>query len=294
MSFLSFLSKAQVEEVKTRRGGGGGGSRKPWNPIATLLAIRVWKDGSIFPSEAAVKRFNLEYPAVTITKGELWPYTEAYLAKHAAEQALLPEADRKELPVRYKPSLYEPIGGVPGNGFDVIDSRVWSGFKGEGAMLFISPVAKDQVKVDLFGNTKYDETGKPMVSVLEQGSKTYGPQMLASLKEVYGIELTDEKPYTDLLIIDEITVDGNTVDINKQFSLPVTLVPKIVKRGDDAGKPDYERRDNAIIWGLLPASMILSEEQLAQEDVEEVAAVAKDDTSNDVTANVANTEAVAQ
>jgi hypothetical protein len=255
MSFLSFLSEAQVEDVKVRKGGGGG-ARKPWNPDEESLAIRVWKDGSVYPSKALVARFDLEYPDVTITKGELWPYSEEYKKEYEAKQAALPEDQRKPLADRYKPSLYEPISGKPGNGFDVIDSRHWGSYKGAGNMLFIAPVGKDQTKVDLFGGTKYTEDGKPMSSVMDQGSKTYGEEMLDSLKAVYGIELTDEKPYVDLLIIDEIEDGGTIININERFSKPVALFPKTVKRGKEAGKPDTERRENAVVYALLPADMM--------------------------------------
>lgn len=58
---LDFLSKITVDDPATMKKPGGTGNRKAWNPIAEVLALRVWKDGSIFPSEALVKWFNLDY-----------------------------------------------------------------------------------------------------------------------------------------------------------------------------------------------------------------------------------------
>lgn len=59
---LDFLSNIKVEDPATmRKQGGGGGSRKAWNPAEESLAIRVWKDGSVFPSKQLTHWFNLEY-----------------------------------------------------------------------------------------------------------------------------------------------------------------------------------------------------------------------------------------
>lgn len=281
-SLLSFLSSAEVEEVKGPVRAGVGGARKPWNPPATLLAIRVWKDGSVFPSQALVDRFNLEYVPVTITRGEERPYSAAEVEKFeadenaredqwVADQAALPEDKRKPfkrkvLKARYKPSKYEAKDGVFGNGFDVIDSRLWANYKAGGNILFVAPASKDLAKVDLFGSTKYsgsEEEGQkiydatPVSSVMNQGSNTFGEEvLLPAIKEIYGIELGEDKEYVDMLVVDELNTGDDTVNFNKKFSHTVSHFPKLVLRGEDKGKPDYERRENAVIWGFLPADML--------------------------------------
>lgn len=58
---LDFLSKIKVDDPSTMKKSGGGGHRKAWNPDPATLALRVWKDGSIFPSERLVKWLDLEY-----------------------------------------------------------------------------------------------------------------------------------------------------------------------------------------------------------------------------------------
>jgi hypothetical protein len=283
MSFLSFLSEATVEEVALPSRAGVGGARKPWHPKEGRLAIRVWKDGSIYPNKTTIERFNLEYVKAIITKGEMKPYTQEDVDKwnenqlrlrdeHVQKQAALPEDQRteykiKEFKPQYKPSKYE-YEGAPGNGFDFIDSRTWKGFVGEGKMLFVAPAAKDLAKVDIFGSTKYTGDGTPVNSVYEQGSKTFGHEvLLPAVEEVYGVKLSDEKEYVDLLIVDELDLgDGNVININEKFSKKIAHFPKKVLRGDAKGQSDYEKRENAIVWGLIPAEL------LGETEVEEPAA----------------------
>lgn len=266
MSILSFLNTAKVEEV-ARAPRVGGGAKKPWNPPTTVLAVRVWRDGSVFPSQALVERFNLEYPSVTITKGEEIPWPNDKIQEHLNKQMELPEADRKELKPRYKPSLIEPIGGVAGNGFDVIDSRVWAGYKAQGNMLFISAVSKQEPKVDLFGATKYDANGVPISKVLEQGSKTFGKLVLLNaIEELYGIKLDTSKEYVDMLVLEELQVGDSTINFNKQFSVPVMLAPKLTNRGKDKGKPDYERREGSIVFGFIPDEVVNGKVTIVNEE----------------------------
>lgn len=255
MSLLSFLKTATAEKVTTTHRGGG--VKKPWNPPADVLAVRVWRDGSVFPSQALVDRFQLEYHKVNITKGAEIPYTEEQKNEHLIAMQALPEDKRTELKPKFKPSLIESKDGVFGNGFDVIDSRLWGAYKAAGHMLFVCPVPKDLPKVDLFGATKFDGEGNPVQGVMDQGSKTYGEDtLLASIKDLYGIELNDNRQYVDMLVVEELPVGDEVVNFNKQFASPVFLTPKVVNRGKDKGKPDYERRENTKIYGFLPSDIV--------------------------------------
>lgn len=289
MSFLSFLETASVEEVTPSARAGVGGARKPWNPPADLLCIRVWKDGAVFPSQALIDRFNLDYPAVTITKGDVIAFTQADVDKfneeqlrlrdeHIQKQATLPEAERteykiKEFKAKRKPSKYATANDIWGNGFDFIDSRLWAGFKGQGALLFVAPVSKDQAKVDIFGSTKYtsapDEDtvtyeATAVSKVYDQGSKTFGASvLLPTIKEVYGIDLDTpakegekKKEYIDMLVVDEVDLGGKIINFNTQFSQKLAIFPKKVLRGEAAGNADYEKRENATVWGFLPAELL--------------------------------------
>lgn len=282
MSVLSFLNTAKVEVVTKRTGGGG--SKKPWNPEpSTVLAIRVWKDGSVFPSQALVDKFNLEYRPAKITKGEEVPYSEAKLQEHKDKVAAALASGNDvptDLPKKFKPSTFEFEGGIAGNGFDVIDSRKWNAWKAEGNMLFIAAVSKDEPKVDLFGSTKYDEPKEgteystPVSSVLDQGSKTYGADTLVEvIKEVYGIELNDNREYIDMFVFSEL----NGFNISKEFSKPITVVPKVVNRGKDKGQADYERRENITIYGFAPEEVInAAQAETAVEDTKATTEVAEE------------------
>lgn len=257
MSLLNFLQQANVEEVKSGQRTGGGGPRKQWQPNPSIVALRLWKDGSVFPSQAAMDKFDLEYKEATITKEKL-PLKEGQT-----------EADQKFR------NVYAYPNGT-GNGFDVIDSRVWQQFKstGEGGMLFIIPTPKIESKVDLFGTVGYAEDGKPTVSVTEQGANTFGKQVLVpAVEAIYGIKFkvdevkneagvvttaaVDGVEYIDLAIFDKTGEGEAEFDIVKAMSKPILHIPKRVIRGKDAGKPDYVRRENATVYGFAPAAMVI-------------------------------------
>jgi hypothetical protein len=240
---FSFLKSAEVEEVKVvaTTGAKRGGPRKQWNPAPALLAIRIWQDGSVFPSQALVDKFDLEYKDAVIT-------FEDIAAKPAVMEAdgLTIKTEAKEAHRKRIATVNPPVG----NGFDVIDTREWGQWKmPENNMLFIGAVPKDLPKVDLFSSTVYNDEGKASNTVMEQGAATFGKGLVTTIKEIYGIELSDDKEYVDMIVATEL--DG--VNINTQFSKPITLAPKKVSRGKDAGQMDYVRRENMILYGFVPA-----------------------------------------
>lgn len=245
MSLLQFLKSAVVEEVQaTTRGTGG--VRKERNPEG--LAIRLFRSGAVYPSQALVDKFDLEYKTGTPTEVKAANKSMESLEKVAGAEV---EAAKSKIVFQF------PDG--EGNGFDLIDSIQWHQLKvGEGfRMLFVSPVPKNEAKVDLFGIVRRDEkTGEPTQSVLEQGAATKGAIMLQMVKEAYGIDLLTEvegnPDFVDLVITEE--VEG--FNVTEKFSQPISMFPKVVARGKDEGKPTYERRDNAKIYALIPVSML--------------------------------------
>lgn len=252
MSLLSFLSSSKIEDIQVKTGRTGG-PRKEWNPPPAVIAIRVWKDGSIFPSQAAVDKFALEYRTAVVKK-------EA-IAKKDSD----PEGEQKFR------NVYDYPEGA-GNGFDVINSKVWPGFQGDGAMLFVAAVSKTEGKVDLFSQVAYDNDGNPKVSVMDQGSATFGSKsLIPMLEDVYGIVFnkaaTDESEaittgveFVDLLIVEEITEGDQSFNITEHFSRPILFCPKTVARGEDKGKDDYVRRENVKVYGLIPAPLVMTQE----------------------------------
>lgn len=232
---LGFLEGITLTEVAkpVRKAG----TRKEWNPSG--MGIRVFKDGRVFPSSELVAKFNLEYP----------------------ERKLVSEEGTKK--------TYEFIGGA-GNGLDFVDSRAWAQYNGDKHFLAIAVVPKDQPKVDLFANTRYDD-GKPVCSVLEQGSATFGKStMINAIKEVYGLDFTEEKDYIDMVV-------ETGFNLNSLSKSGIFLFPKKVSRGKEAGQDDYQRRENVDIFGLVPA---MGSEEPVEDDDSNSVDTAISDTSN--------------
>jgi hypothetical protein len=253
MAFLNFLKGAEVTEVEVSASNAKkGGPRKQRNPNPALLAIRVWKDGSVFPSQALVDMFNLEYGNATVTFEEV-PAKAAIYNEDGTIKTQGKDAYKKRIT-----ELIPPIG----NAFDIIDTREWGQWKmPENNMLFIAAVPKDFPKVDMFGGTVYDDAGKPSSTVMEQGAATYGSSILVpAIKEIYGIDF-DTREYVDMLVAAEL--EG--VNINTQFSKPISLIPKRISRGKDIGQSDYVRRENLVLFGFVPMD-ILNEEVEVVED----------------------------
>ena len=281
MSLLNFLQSSKVEEVVPgTRAGGPTGPRKQRQPNPSIVAVRLWRDGSVYPSTAAIAKFDLGYKDATITKEKI------------------PLKDGET--VQKLKNVYAFPNGT-GNGFDVVDSRVWDQFKAaaDGGMLFVVPTPKNAAKVDLFGTTNYMDDGKPKSTVEEQGAKTFGTEVLIpAVEQLYGIvfkvdaveaapaqpavpvsegvEAVKAKPvveavagvdgveYVDLVIFDKLG-DFNIVDT---YSKKILHVPKRTIRGKDAGKSDYVRRENAVVYGFAPFAAIGLEEPTEQKEEE--------------------------
>jgi len=272
MSLFEFLSTATVEQTSHRRSSS---TKADSNPPENWLAIRVHADGSVYPSKALVEAFQLEYHKMNITKGKEVAHTEAAIKKHEEANAARIAAGKeaKELKPRFTPATYEPVDGVWGNGFDVIDSRHWAAYKGQKHMLFITPTPKSEPKVDLFATTKYNEDGTPVKSVLDQGSSTYGEEFLIpAIKDLYNIDLTTDRDYVDMIVFNTYQVGDQVINLNQQFATKVTHLPKVISRGDKAGSADYQRRERAVIYGFAPAEVLgISEApaETAQEALQE-------------------------
>lgn len=162
---LDFLNNVKLEEVATKT--------KISTKIIKLPVdadLRVFSNGSIYPSESFAKDFDLEY--------------------------------------RNKEVVVE--GGEPeivGNGLDVFSSLKWGMIQGKlpKELLFVSAVAKTAPKADLWANTKYDGD-VPKASVFTQGCATFGKNtLLQMITDVYGIDFSTVD-YVDLSVVRDQTV----------------------------------------------------------------------------------------
>lgn len=243
MSFLGFLNEVKLEEVQveSKRSTVSGKDR---NPADEFMGIRIWKGGEVYPSKALTEKLNLEYVPVTVT---LVPVTKD-------GQPVMEEKDGQQVQKMKRNYTYPD---VVGNAFDLIDTKSWMQYpQDQKRILLVGVTPKNQDKVDLFGSTKYTEEGQPVASVLTQGASTFGKEtLLPAIADIYGVD-PNEEGYIDVVV----AVDN---DLAPLASNGIFFVPKRIKRGKDAGKDDYERRENISIFPLVPA--ILMEEGVKPE-----------------------------
>lgn len=215
---LAFLKEIKVEETVVPKRAGGG-SRKQWNPT-TANTIRIWKDGSVFPSADLVERFSLEY------------------GNKPAEAA---EGEKKEK--------------ISGNAFDVFSSENFPTLKTPQAVILMNVAARAAGKTDLFGSTGYNEDGTPKSSVMDQGSKTFGKEDFLPMIETVYSQTPNEDGYIDMILVG---TDGEAA--TQPFTIPgekkICYVPKAITRGEKAGEVSTVRRENPVLFILYPAVLL--------------------------------------
>lgn len=237
--FLAGASIADVAETTAKRVGG---PRKDRNPEG--LSIRIFRDGSVYPSTELVSKFNLEFvSAVKVGSNE---------SANAEGETKVKSAFKVE--------------GDAGCGFDIIDTELFPAFKLPSGkrIILISPVNRKEGRVDLFASTTYNEDGTPKSSVLDQGAKTFGTEeFIPMLESVYGIKFreaikdapegspkfTEGVESVDLMLV----ADPST---GEPWKKDVCFFPKKVSRGKDAGSYNVARREYVQMYALVPATMV--------------------------------------
>lgn len=208
---FSFLKNTELTpiEVPAKKVGNNGRVAQERNPT-NGASLRLFKDGSVYPSQEVADKYNLEY-----TKDK------------------------------------------SGNGFDIFSSNDWSQYpKDAQPVMFISATAKSNPRVDLFGSAR--EVNGELTSVMTQGSKTFGVELIKMIESTYNTTLFTEQKYVDLQIIEDISMPGS---LNG-----VSYIPKTVNKGEHVGMLTTERRDNAVINPL--AIYINNNEPSVEESVE--------------------------
>lgn len=167
--------------------------------------LRVFSTGEVYPSKALVEEFDLEFQA----EGS----------------------------------------DVVENGFDLIDSKLWGMLPDNTPrFLAIATVPKNGAKAGyrkpmLFGKCRKKD-GKPIQSVVDQGSTASGKLLLDYLEEVLGVTIAEGANFVDLNIVRE----HKLASPNGVYNLPYT-----VRKGDDAGALRSVRRENCEIFPLIVA-----------------------------------------
>jgi hypothetical protein len=241
MYMFDFLAKATIADVAETQTARKGGPRKDRNPEG--MAIRVFFDGSVYPSTELVGKFNLEYvPGVIVGTNE--------------------SAEGEK--VAFKPAE------EPGFGFDVVDTKHFPAFELPVGyrVLLISPVNRKAGRVDLFASTTYEKDGMPKSSVLEQGAKTYGSEeLIPMLEEVYGVTFKKRIEYKEgeKKEGDPAYTDGaDSVDLifvsnpatNEPWNKDFCWIPKRVSRGKAQGEFTTARREKVQFYALMPKEMV--------------------------------------
>lgn len=236
LSFLQGLALIEVEGKKPKVS-----AAKNLNPEPTSYRIRIHKDGSIYPSQQLTTSLSLEYRKAVV------------------------EVTTKQ---NAKGENIKSIKAIPQEGgmaLDIIDSSKWSQYPEGNPHILLVGVTPRRTgtqatpKVEVFAAVNYNEDGTPKNSVMDQGSTTYGKEtLLPLLKEVYGIE-PNEEGFIDLDI---------AMDYKVQTKNNIYLLPKKVLSGTDAGKDDYEKRENICVYPLVPSEVVVTPEEAPQANEE--------------------------
>ena len=78
------------------------------------------------------------------------------------------------------------------------------------------------------------------------------------IQTVYGIVL-EKGTFIDMEV---------RFDVNPKFDSPVVFIPKTIDRGPKKGTPDYARRENILVYALVP--IIVEQPEIAVEEIEEL------------------------
>lgn len=232
MSGFSFLKQVQVTAPE-KAPRSGGGVRKQRNP--TNADLRVFANGSIYPSEALVKLFNLEYGNKPEEKQD--PIGNGFDIIDSAE---------------FQQYLQLPAGA----------KCIW-----------ISPVPRAEGRISIFGTCTYNEDGTPKTSVLEQGSVTFGKEsMIPLIEKNYELKFSDTVKFLDFKLVG---MDDDNTPWTLPENKTVCFVPKLTARGDSKGTQTVQRRENPRFWALVPVEVSKEEADAVNiAEAEEATAVA--------------------
>lgn len=186
--FLNNVTIAQpVIEQKAKSAGRVAVEKNPTNGAS----LRLFKDGSIYPSQELIDKYELEY--------------------------------NKE---------------KTGNGFDAFTSLEWAQYPSDAEhVVFITAVPKSETHVSLFSSAR--KVNGELTSVLTQGSKTFGVELITMLQQTYENSLFTDNKYVDLVVVEDVAIKQD-----------VLFVPKPISKGVNKGMMSTERRENVVLHPL--------------------------------------------
>lgn len=229
---LEFLNNIGATEIAAKATKSV--EKKQRNPEASFMGIRVWKDGSIYPSAALVTKYNLDFVKATVTQEDV------------VKNGVIQNDDAGQ-PLKRKVLTYP---GDTSNGIDIMNSADWTQKQNWGAnpdliLAAISP--KRAGKVDLFATCTTEEDGTPKLSVLEQGAATFGKESLLPLIATVYNTIPNEEGFIDLQLME-------TYPLHQVVPNNIFMFPKRIVRGEGKGKLEYVRRESVSLFPFVPVA----------------------------------------
>lgn len=225
---LDFLAQATILDVAEKQPvARKGGPRKERNPEG--LAIRVFRDGSVYPSLELVEKFGLEYTPKDITmvgNGFDVIDTQLFPQFQVGKRILIISPAQKSLPKvdLFGSTTYEEDGSPKAS---VIDQ----GSKTFGADDLI-PMIEEIYGLTFAKNATAEKDGVPAVAAVE------------------GLEF-----------VDMVFVSNPATGEPWKAPKDVVYIPKKVSRGKDKGTVSAQRREKPELYAFLPAEVVAEASQ---------------------------------
>ena len=154
-------------------------------------------------------------------------------------------------------------GVLVGCGLDIFQSKDWPMIAIDENMLFVGIVPREgNSKIDVYGNTGYNEDGTPKRSVMSNSVQSFVKEsLIPMLEELYGVNF-EEVDFVDLVI----QTDFPIVSPNGVYA-----IPKVVSKGKNKGESTLKARKDILVCPLTLLEESIESNQVDLEDsIEEV------------------------
>ena len=232
---LDFLNTVTILDVAEKTTGRTGGPRKQRNPEG--LAIRVFRDGSVFPSTELIEKFNLEYTDKGAEKGTMGfdvIDTDLYpsFSIPAGNRILIISAVSKTLPK-----------------VDLFGSTTYD------------EAGKPKTSV-------LDQGSKTF------GSDDLIPAIEEIYNVIFAKPAKDDQPAVEGVEFVDMVFFANPATGLPWAGKPVTYIPKSVSRGKDKGSVTTQRREAPEFYAFLPAVMVAEPAEVKEASEDESVGIA--------------------